>query len=482
VNVRTVLWLVGIVLALVSGAEIIALLTALALDEPWLPFAIPAGVGLLAAGTLLVPARGHERLLSHRSAFVAVASGGAAACVFAAAPLALHPAFALSPFDALFESVSGLTTTGVTVLTGLDALPRSLLLWRSLSQWLGGMGTLLLAIAVFPLLGIGGLQIYAADAPGSSQEKIAPRVAETARLLWLLYAGLTLLAVILFKSAGMTLFDAICHALTAISTAGFSTHDASIGYADSSYLRGVATLFMLIGGMSFVVLHRGLTQGVSWRDAPELRAYVGVFAVATALIALDLNTGADSELASPGAGLSHAMFQVASTLSTTGFFASDFERWPALSRSVLFALFFVGAMAGSTGGGLKVIRLQLIARLAFAQLFALVHPRAVDTTKLAHHRVETGVLLGTMGFVGAWLLTLLAGTAAISLSGVDAFSALCTAAVSLANIGSGPGAGPGQTYAEFATGAKLAMIALMVLGRLEIYAALVLLSPSFWRD
>jgi trk system potassium uptake protein TrkH len=384
--------------------------------------------------------------------------------------------------DALFESVSGFTTTGATVLSGLDGMPRSLLLWRSLTQWLGGMGIVLLGVAVFPLLGLGGMQLYRAETPGPTKDKITPRIAETARLLWMLYLGLTLASAALLWLGGMTLFDAICHAMCAISTGGFSTYDSSLDHFDSGFIHLVVTGAMLLGGMSFAVLHRALTRGISWRDSPELRLYLGIFAVATLLLAVDLRLGMPEQFANGAEALEHAAFQVASILTTTGFTTRNFDLWPPLAHAVILALFFVGGMAGSTGGGIKVVRVLITLKVAFAQFFRLVHPHGFGAIKLGNRAVEDDVILGVVGFVGMWLVLLLVGTAVISAFGSDLLTSFSAAAVTLGNIGPGfAGVGPANVYAGFSPAAKLSMVTLMVLGRLEIYTALVILTPRFWR-
>lgn len=479
---RTILWLVGWVLGFVALFEAIALGLALARGEPWLPFASAVAVGLGLAAILLRPARDAEHALDHRSAFIAVTLSWVSACALGAAPLFAHPALGLSAVDAFFEAASGFSTTGASVLSGLDSLPWSVLLWRSLTQWLGGMGMVLLGVAVFPVLGLGGMQLFKAEAPGPTKDKLTPRIAETARILWVLYVGVTLADAILLYVGGMTPFDAICHAMTTVSTGGFSTHDASFGHFDSGFIHMVTSVFMLIGGMSFAILHRALTQGINWSEHPELRMYLAVFATAAVLISLDLRFGAGPEYRTMARALEHGIFQAASILTTTGFATRDFDLWPPLSHAVLLSLFFVGGMAGSTGGGVKVIRVLLLMRVAFSQFFRLVHPRGVGAIKLAGATVDDAIVVSVVGFVGMWLLILLLGTGLISYLGSDVFTAFSAASVSLANIGPGFGSvGPSHTFAPLAPAAKLVMAALMILGRLEIYTALVILSPSFWR-
>ncbi len=481
-NVRTILWLVGVVLSAVALAQTASLVTAVALGEPWRPFAVAVGLGAALGAMCLAPARGVQLSLDHRSAFMAVTLAWASACLLGAVPLLDNESLQISAVNALFEATSGFTTTGATVLSGLDGLPRSVLLWRSLSQWMGGLGMVLLGIAVFPILGLGGMQLFKAEAPGPTKDKLTPRIAETAKLLWVLYLGLTVIDSGLLYLGGMSPFDAVCHAMTTISTAGFSTHDTSLGFYDSGYINVVTSIFMLLGGTSFAILHASLTRGIRWADHPELRLYFGIFLLVVLLITLDLRFGSGGAYPNTAEALGHAAFQTASILSTTGYSTQNFDAWPPLSHAVILCLWFVGSMAGSTGGGIKVIRVLVLVRLAFSQFFRLVHPHGYRTIKLGGTTVDDEVMLSVLGFIGMWIVVLGLGTALLCLLGSDLYTGFSAAAVTLGNIGPGfGGVGPATTYDHFEPAAKLVMIGLMILGRLEIYTVLVILTPGFWR-
>ena len=481
-KIQTVGWLIGAVWAGLAGVFAAPLLLALVRGEPWQPFAIAAAVAAAGGGLLLALLRKAERALDQRSAMLAVSAILLSVCVLAAVPFASYPEPRMSLVDSLFEATSGFTTTGATVLSGLDDLPHSLLLWRSLMQWLGGMAMVIFGIGILPLLGVGGMQIYREQAPGPSKDQVTPRIAETARLLWLLYLGMTVVAAALFRATGMNLFDAICHAMTSIATGGFSTHDASLGYFDSSAIHVVAIVAMLAGGTSFAILHRALAGGAVWSEHPELRAYLGFYLLATGLIALDLALNRGGGFASFAGVLEHAAFQAASILSTTGYATRDWGQWPGLSQVTLFSLFFVGAMAGSTGGGIKVVRIVLLGRLAFAQFYRLLHPHAFSVVRIGSRTVDDAIVVSSLGFIGLWFLLLALGTAVISWHGSEFLSSVTAAADTLGNIGPGfVQVGPGHTFASFEAVAKLMMIALMVLGRLEIYTLLIVLTPAFWR-
>jgi trk system potassium uptake protein TrkH len=462
-----------------GGVLLAPLLLAVTLAEPWHPFAVAIAVAFGGGGVLLWTMRRADRTLDHRSGFLAVSAIWTSVCVLGAVP---YTQAGLPLADAVFEATSGFTATGSTVLSNLDVRPRSFLLWRSLTQWLGGMGMVLFGVAILPLLGVGGMQLYRAEAPGLSQEKLAPRIRGTATILWVIYAGITALAVILYALGGMSLFDAVCHAMTTVSTAGFSTHDRSLGHFDSAYLHSVSTALMLAGGTSFPILYRSMTTGISWRNEPELRAYLAIFAIATVLIGFDLLNEQRDQFRTVSGALRHAAFQSASIMTTTGYTTRSFDQWPALSQGVLFLLFFVGGMAGSTSGGIKVNRIVLLFRLSFAQLFRLVHPRAVSVVRVGDRIIDDLIVSSLIGFLALWLILLATGTLLVSFHGPDIFTSFCAAAVTLGNIGPGlAGVGPSHTFEPLAPGAKAVLSMLMLLGRLEIYTLAVVLTPAFWR-
>jgi len=482
-NLVMALWVVGIVVGAVALAQLPCLVLALASGEPWLPFVLSVAVGMAIWITSTLMARRQSSVLDHRSAFIAVSLGWISACLIGALPFTWHPALRLSLLDAFFEAASGFTTTGATVLSGLDQMPHSVLLWRSLTHWLGGMGMVLLGIAVLPVLGVGGMQLFKAESPGPTKDKLTPRIAETAKVLWTLYVGLTIANVVLLMVGGMELFDAICHAMATVSTGGFSTHDASLAHYDSPPITLVTSAFMLLGGSSFVVLHRGLTGGLRWSQNVELRTYVGIFIAAALVISADLWLNQREAFPTFGSAAEHAIFQTASILTTTGFVTRDFGLWPFLSTALLLGLCFVGGMAGSTGGGIKVIRLVLMVKLAFSQFFRLVHPRGVLSLKLGDRTIEDQIVLGVLGFIAMWLLLLAVGTVLLAWLGADLLTAGSAAAVTLGNIGPGFGnVGPSHTFAAFDPLSKLLMSILMILGRLEVFAVLVIFTPGFWRQ
>jgi trk system potassium uptake protein TrkH len=385
-----------------------------------------------------------------------------------------------SPVDALFEAVSGFTTTGSTAMGGLADSSRALLLWRSLTQWVGGMGIILFAVAVLPLLGIGGMQLFRVEVPGPIKDKLRPRVIETARRLWAIYVGLTGLEWIALLAAGLGPFEAICHAFTTLATGGFSTRDASVGGFGSPAVEWVVIAFMTLAGVNFVLHYRLLTEGPrqAWRDA-ELRYYLGVLAVAT-LVILPLLPPDHANGA--GEALRNALFNVVSVATTTGYGSVDFEAWPALAQLVLLQLMILGGMSGSTAGGVKSLRVLIGFRALGATMQKLVHPHAVRPVKYGGRAVPEDVVAGIWAFFTAYFATAALAAAVVAGAGYDVTTAVSAALTALGNVGPGLGeVGPFDNFTHLPSYAKLALSACMLAGRLELFTFLVLLQPGFWR-
>jgi trk system potassium uptake protein TrkH len=378
----------------------------------------------------------------------------------------------------LFESVSGFTTTGATVFPIIEDLPSSILLWRSISHWLGGMGIIVLGVAILPFLGVGGAQLFHAEAPGISTDRLTPRIASTARLLWAVYGILTSLLAVLYLVLGMSLFDAINHAMSALATGGFSTRTESLG-AFSPTIQWITTAFMIIAGTNFALHYRLLTgRWSAWFKDAEWRVYVG-FTVLVALmcfVALGVTRGGwQLEV------LRDASFNVAAIISTTGFSTADFAAWPTFCQVLLLGLMFIGASGGSTGGGFKVVRAVVLAKHTWGSFRQALHPRAVIVTRLGGRTVRPEVLLKLVGFFSLFVVTHGIGTIILAALGYDFVTASSAALAAISSIGPGLGAvGPASHYGDLGSAAHLTLSALMLLGRLEFYTLLVLLLPGTW--
>ena len=408
-----------------------------------------------------------------------VVGGWCAAVLFGAVPFLLTGALP-DPVDALFESVSGFTTTSATVITDVQALPRSVLVWRAVLNWLGGLGIVVLFVGVFSKLGVGGNQLFRTEMSSLTTEKIRPRIRETARLFWGFYAGLTLAAALLLWAAGLPPFDAVLHALSTVSTGGFSTRNASIAEFSNPMAEAVIAVFMFLGATNFALLYRAVRRREL--DAlvynREFQAYVGVILGAALLVALGLWGAGDQPFWN---ALRVAVFQVVSMISTTGFVAEDFTSWPAGATAVLFAVMFVSGMSGSTAGGTKMIRILIAAKHGLYGIVKLLHPRSVTHLRLGDLKVPDPLVMAVGSFLFLYLLVFAAGFVILSFAGFDMTTSASLAIATLGNTGLAFGeAGILGNYAFLPGWIKLFLSFLMLVGRLEIYSVLVLFLPSFW--
>lgn len=432
------------------------------------------------SGLLLwLPVRRIRTELRVRDGFIIVALFWSVMSIFSAIPFLFSPRLDFS--HAVFEAVSGFTTTGATVISGLDGLPPSILYYRQQLQWLGGMGIIVLAVAVLPMLGVGGMQLYRAETPGPMKhEKLTPRIADTARILWTIYLGLTVACALAYWGAGMSLFDAIGHSFSTVATGGFSTHDASMGHFDSPLIEAIAIVFMLLGGISFALHFRAFRHARLrdyWRDAEAL-GFLCFVAAAVLVIAVLLGT--ERAFGAPLEALRYAAFQVVSVITTTGYTTTDFSLWPSFVPVMLIYLSFVGGCAGSTAGGMKVVRVLLLIKQMYREVLLLVHPRSVIAVRLGLKPLPEQVLNAVWGFTAIYAFSTALITMLFIAAGLDTLSAFGATAATLNLLGPGLG----EVATSFATVSDAALwvaIFAMLLGRLEIFTLFVLLTPAFWR-
>ena len=459
----------GIVLALIHGER-----------HALVGFSVAAGISLVCAlSGFLNFRRYRDATLRTRDGFLVVVLSWLVVSAFGALPYVLSGSLP-SYTDAFFETMSGFTTTGATILTDIEALPRSVLFWRSLTQWLGGMGIVVLTVAVLPRLGIGGLKLMRSEAPGPTVEKLTPRVAGTAKILWLTYLGMTVVEAALLLVAGLPLYDALTHTFSTIATGGFSPRSASVGAYDSLFVDVVVTVFMLAAAVNFSLYFQAL------RGRPgklltnlELRTFLGIYLVAVVLLTLSV-TGPLYE--SLGRGLRYASFQAATILTGTGFTTANFDAWPHLARALLLVLMFVGGCSGSTAGGIKVIRLVTLFKQGLNELKYLVHPQGIFTLRIGDRRVKKDILYPVAVFFFLYTGLVLVTTVVVAAAGQDLVTALSTGLATVGNIGPGfGGIGPTESYAFYPVAVKWWLCFAMLTGRLEVYSVLVLLSPAFWR-
>ncbi|HWP94569.1 MAG TPA: TrkH family potassium uptake protein [Gammaproteobacteria bacterium] len=435
-----------------------------------------------AAGALLwFPQRRLKRDLRLRDGFLIVALFWFALGTFGAMPLVLAPHPQMSFTDAVFEAVSGFTTTGATVLTGLDALPPSINYYRTQLQWLGGMGVVVLAVAILPMLGIGGMQLYRAETPGPGKDaKLTPRITETAKALWYAYFVLTAACVVAYWLAGMTLYDAICHAFATLSTGGYSTHDASMAYFKSPLIEALAIVFMVLGATNFS-LHFLAFRNLSVRpyvDDVECRAFILLLFVFGSVVGgvLYLSGG----YGDPGEAALKGLFQVVSLMTSTGFTTADYTVWPGMLPVLLILVTFIGGCGGSTGGGMKVVRIYLLYKQAAREVIRLIHPSAELPVKVGDKAVEPRVVDAVWGFCFIYIAVYVAMMLLVIAAGNDQVTAFSAVATCINN------AGPalGKVAANFTAlddFSKWVCIFAMLIGRLEVFTVLVILTPAFWQ-
>ena len=421
--------------------------------------------------------RRREALLI-RDGFLVVALSWAVVSAFGALPFVFSGALP-SYTDAFFETISGFTTTGASVLSDIEALPRSVLFWRSLSHWLGGMGIVVLTVAVLPRLGIGGLKLMRSEAPGPTLDKLTPRIGESAKLLWFIYVALTVAEVVLLLFAGMDLYDALTHTFGTMATGGFSPRNGGVGAFDSAFVDIVITVFMLAAGVNFSLYFQALRGHVGKLTTNiELRVYLAIFVVATAFITLTLGERYDTI----GEQIRYASFQTASILTTTGYATADYDLWPELAKAVLLLLMFVGGCAGSTAGGVKVIRLVTLLKQGLNELRYLVHPQGIFLVKIGERPIKKDIIYTVAVFFFLYTGLVLLTALVVASGGTDLFSALATGLATVGNIGPGFGAiGPALDYGHFPVYVKWWLSAAMLIGRLEVYSVLLLFTGVFWR-
>lgn len=482
---RAILRIVGILVAIFSVTMIFpALIAAIYNDGGGLVFINSFAFCITLGSILWYNNRNHKKDLKAKDGFLIVVLFWTVLGSIGALPFMLAEEPNLTVAESFFESFSGLTTTGATVIVGLDELPKALLFYRQFLQWLGGMGIIVLAVAVLPILGIGGMQLYRAETPGPVKDsKMTPRIAETAKALWYIYLCLTVVCTIAFWLAGMTMFDAISHSFSTIAIGGFSTHDASMGFFNSPVINMITVVFLIIAGINFS-LHfaafsiKGFKPAAYFSD-PELRAFLFV---QIALVVICFSILATKGIYdSPEIALDKAIFQAVSISTTAGFTTTSFHDWPLFLPVLLVFSSFIGGCAGSTGGGMKVVRILLLYLQGIRELKRLVHPRAVYKIKLGKKVLPDRVIDAVWGFFSAYALVFVLCMLGLIATGIDELSAFSAVVATLNNLG--PGLGQVAVhFGDINDSAKWILVISMLFGRLEIFTLLILFTPAFWRS
>ncbi len=423
--------------------------------------------------------KGSGKDIRKREGYIVVSLGWLAMTLFGAIPFVVHgsiPNFT----DAFFETMSGFTTTGASILNDIEAMPHGLLFWRSLTQWLGGMGFIVLSLAILPILGIGGMQLFVAEVPGPTKDKIHPRVRETAKRLWGIYVLFTFAEVILLFIGGMDFFDSVCHSLTTMATGGFSTKQSSIAHFNSPFIQYVIVLFMFMAGMNFSLhyywLHRKL-KPVTQNEEFKFYSFLIIGFTLLVTVGMLFNSNSDFELT-----FRESLFQVVSMITTTGFVTTDYEMWGVFFHVIFFLLLFIGGSAGSTGGGIKVVRHLLLIKNSALELKRLIHPRAVIPVRYNKISVNQDIVFNIMAFLLFYIAIFVFGTLVLAFIGLDFLTSMGAVATSLGNVGPAIATvGPVDNFSHIPDFGKWFLSFLMLMGRLELFTVLIIFSPSFWK-
>lgn len=437
-----------------------------------------AGTSIIGLTSLLLT-RQTKKQITKRDGYVVVSLGWLVMSIFGAIPFVIHGAIP-SYTDAFFETISGFTTTGASILNDVESLPHGLLFWRSVTQWLGGMGMIVLSLAILPILGIGGMQLFVAEVPGPTKDKIHPRIKETAKRLWGIYFFFTLVEAGLLYYGGMDVFDSICHSFTTMATGGFSTKQASIAHFNSPFIQYVIILFMFLAGTNFTV-HYHLLHG-RFNIIPKNDEFKFYFTVIVIFLLIVFTGLVIHEYSTTEESFRAALFQVVSIVTTTGYVTADYELWGSFFQLFFFLLLFMGGCAGSTGGGIKMVRHLLLLKNSTIELRRLIHPRAVIPVRFNKVSVPENIISNVLAFFLFYVSIFVIGTIVMSMLGLDFKTALGSVATSLGNVGPAIGeVGPSSTFAHLPAFGKWFLSLLMLMGRLELFTVLLILSPSLWR-
>ncbi len=474
-----VIHIIGFLLVFLSGTMLLPIPFSIYYgDGDYSAFLMSAGVTFF-AGLLAFRSYKLEQDLRPKEGFAVVTLAWLSFSAFGTLPYLFSNSIP-SVTDAFFETVSGFTTTGASILVDIEGMPHGVLFWRSLTHWIGGMGIIVLSLAILPFLGVGGMQLFKAEIPGPVVDKLTPRITETAKILSGVYLLISAALVVLLLAGGMKFFDALCHAFGTVATAGFSTRNASVGAFDSTFIRYVIIFFMILGGTNFSLHYRFLRGDLTahLRNG-EFRLFLAIAAVITLLIGFDTYYNNYQNLAETA---EKSLFQVASILTTTGFTTADYEQWSLSSQLLLFVLMFVGGCAGSTCGGMKIMRVHLLLKFVLTEVIRLVHPHAVVPVRLGPTAIPREVVTNVVGYSILFVSLFVAGVLVMAAMGLDFTTSMGAVAATLGNIGPGLGmVGPTDGYSQVPFFGKWILSALMLIGRLDIFTVIVLLSPQFWK-
>lgn len=481
INKKVIFNFIGIILLLESIFMLLGIGFSIYYKEDDLFALLSSGIfiGLLSI-VFFKLSKGYKKEVSNRDGYLIVSLSWLILSIFGALPFIIHGSIP-NYTDAFFETMSGFTTTGASILNDIEKLPHGLLYWRSVIQWLGGMGIIVLSLAILPILGVGGMQLFVAEVPGPTKDKIHPRIRETAVMLWGMYLAFTALETVLLMIGGLSFFDATCHSFTTMATGGFSTKNASIAYFDSPFVQYVFIIFMFFAGVNFS-LHYFLFKGkvLNILKNEEFRFYTFIIIFFSLLVTITiLATGIGSNIEST---FRHSVFQVVSIVTTTGYITQDYELWGVFYQVLFFILLFVGGSSGSTGGSIKVVRHLLLIKNSFIELKRLIHPRAVYPVLYNHQPVPNDIIAKVLAFFLFYIVLFIFSSLVMTIMGIDFVTAMGAVATSISNVGPGIGkVGPSFNFSHLPAFGKWLLSFLMLLGRLELFTVLVVFTRTFWK-
>ena len=481
-DIKLIFSIIGLLLFFEAGFMALTTFIAFCYGEPdFKAFCYAIAITLISAVLLYFPFRKSEKKqLKKREGYFIVCTIWVVFSFFGSLPFFISgyiPNYA----DAYYETMSGFTTTGATILSNVEALPHGLLFWRSLIQWLGGMGIIVLSLAVLPIFGIGGMQLYVAEVPGPTKDKLRPRVAQTAKILWSIYAVITFTQIILLYIAGMSFFDAVCHSFSTVSTGGYSTKNASVGYWNSGLIDYIITIFMFIGGMNFSLLYiafKGNFKKFFFNEESKFYLLLGFLITIIIVIYRFPNDIYDLESV-----FRSSLFQTITIMTSTGFATDDFTKWGSFVSLLLLISMMLGGCAGSTTGGIKTVRIVILAKNSYYEFKRLLHPNAVIPVKFNDKIVQSTIVTNVYAFVALYAVSIIVGILVLSWLGINTEEAAGAVITSIGNVGPGLGlSGSAGNFSAFPDSAIWIMSFLMLLGRLEIFTVLFVLFPSFWKE
>jgi trk system potassium uptake protein TrkH len=480
-NYKIIFRVLGFLLFVEGIAMVLAFIISLIYGEyDQNAFLISAGINVLLGGLIVFLTRNVVKDIGRKEGYIIVSSVWIVFSFFGSLPYVISGAIP-NFTNAFFETMSGFTTTGSSILADIESLPHGILFWRSITQWLGGMGIIVLSLAILPVFGIGGMQLFMAEVPGPTPDKISPRIRQTAKTLWVIYLGFTVAETVLLWVGGMSLFDAICHSFTTMATGGFSTKQASIAHWSSPFIQYVIVVFMFFAGTNFTLSYLAIQGKFKRVLKDEEFKYYGIFVLSFSVI-IFIGLLATTQLGVEQS-FRDALFQVVSIITTTGYATADYLTWAPILTIIIFVLFFFGGSAGSTGGGMKIMRIVLLLKNSYYELRRMVHPHAIIPVKFNRHSVDAKIITNVLAFFMFYFAIFGASTVIFSFMEPDMESAMGAVATSLGNIGPGLGnVGPAENFLHVKPLGKWFLSFLMLLGRLELFTVLVLFSPSFWKE